>query len=137
MSNPDTLVLHPEELATRELRLDGPGVWRLAAIVTLPLAIALVVEHVGVAVLCWSVLALLFVPLVRGWGHTSLAVMTAVVPVYVYLELDQPPVWLAFVAGFLSLVQILWLRYRLAQIRLLRAHLAADSRCREREQCGV
>ena len=60
MSNPDMPVLHPEELAACELRLDGPGVWRLAAIVTLPLAIALVVEHVGVAVLCWSVLALLF-----------------------------------------------------------------------------
>ena len=137
MSNPDTPVLHPEELAACELRLDGPGVWRLAAIVTLPLAIALVVEHVGVAVLCWSVLALLFVPLVRGWGYTSLAVMTAVLPVYVYLELDQPPVWLAFIAGFLSLVQILWLRYRLVQIRLLRARLAADSSHRERERCGV
>ena len=128
--------LNPAELAAHELRLSGRSVLRLAAVVATPLALALVFEHTAVVVGCLAVAGLLFVPLLRGWGYTTMAMYVALIPLYGALEIEGTPIWLVFLAAFAALGQFVYVGHRLRQIRMLRQELGLSLRRRARVPIG-
>jgi hypothetical protein len=115
--------LNPEELAARELRLSGRSALRLAAVVAVPLALALAFEHPVIVVGCLVVAGLLFFPLLKGWGYTTMAIYMALVPLYAALDYESAPIWLVGLAGVAALGQFAYVRHRLRQIHLLRQEM--------------
>ena len=113
-----------DELAVHELRLSNCAALRLAGMIAGPLLVALAVDSSWATALCWVVLAILYYPLLRGWGYTSLAMMMGIIPAYAYFELSTPPNWLAFVAAFMGFTSAVYVVERIRSIKVLREYMA-------------
>jgi hypothetical protein len=123
-----------DELAVHELHLSTCSALRLAGLIAGPLLVALAVDSSWITALCWVALALLYYPLLRGWGYTALAMMLGIVPAYAYFELGAPPNWLAFVAAFTGFTSVVYVVERLHSIKACREYMANNEEASESDE---
>jgi len=109
--------LEPEHLAAVEIRLDWTAILRIFSILFIPLFGALLLNSIILKVILWGISAAAFWVLLRLWGHSVIAVLLTLVPVYAYFEWENAPGWLAYVVAILAVSQIVFISKRVKEIR--------------------
>src|SRR3972149_10076550 len=97
--------LKPFEMGTLEIRLRWIVVVRIFWMLFIPLFIALLFNNWVIKVIVYLVTAFLFWTLVGSWGHSVIALMTGLLPLYLYFEIEAAPDWLSSFAGVLPRVR--------------------------------
>ena len=115
--------LTPEDIAKEELDLTWKIVIKSGIINCFPLVGALFFNSLYVKVPLWLVSLFLFWNSIILFGHSLIALLIAVIPIYIYFEIDDPPKWLAYASGLIIVFQIVFISNRVKQIGNLRKQL--------------
>lgn len=121
------------ELAECEAALNTCRTLRLSAVVAAPLAAALCVPAGWATRVCWMLALWLFIPLLRGWGYSYLAVFTTVLSWYLLLAFKTTSAWALLTAGTVTLVMVRYLWDRLQRIESYRLSMGSDTGCSREE----
>ena len=113
------MALEIEDLGTMEIHLEWIVVFRILLMLLVPLFAALLFGSIIIKVILWGITALIFFTSVKAWGHSVIAIIFALVPLYVYFEWEKAPGWLAYAVGVLVVFEIFFLNNRIKEIRAL------------------
>lgn len=117
------MTLDREDLGAMERRLEWRVIFRIFWMPFIPLFAALLLSSTILKVILWGISAVVFFVLVKLWGHSVIAMMLALVPVYVYFEWDKAPGWLAYIVGVLVVFEILFINRRIKEIHTMNREL--------------
>jgi hypothetical protein len=121
------MALEPDDLGTRELLwLRGMVLFRCAVTFGAPLFAALLFHSIWAKLLCYGVAIILWYLSVGTWGMTVIAAGLALLASYIYLELESPPRWAAYIAGAVIAFQFMWIRHHLRELSELRKTVPRD-----------
>ncbi|HER00122.1 MAG TPA: hypothetical protein ENO22_12355 [candidate division Zixibacteria bacterium] len=103
-----------------EIHLTWMPLFRIAVMMVFPLAIALLFDSIWIKIICWFVFLGMFKSLVSAWGSCVLALAVGILPMYVFVEWDSAPDWLAYIAATILIIEMIYIHRRLKIIAELR-----------------
>jgi hypothetical protein len=116
METPDDEFVRDERYGRMEWSLSWLVVVRLAAMIAIPFLVALLTDNLYVHWGCWILVALLAYQYIIAWGSTAIALHLAIIPAYLFFEINAAPRWLAYLSGVMMVFQVSFLRRHIRAI---------------------
>lgn len=88
----------------------------IAAMIILPLLLALAFDSWWIKIPCWLFSLAAYVSYLRVQGPCVMATAVGALPWYIFLEWDTAPNWLMLLAAVITLVEISYVRHRMRLI---------------------
>lgn len=108
---------------TVEIHLRWWNLAIIAAMIIVPLALALAFDSWWIKIPCWLFSLAAYVSCLRVQGPCVMATAVGALPWYILLEWNFAPSWLMLVAAVITLIEISYIRHRM--------HIIADFRTKE------
>jgi|WetSurMetagenome_2_1015567.scaffolds.fasta_scaffold502475_2 hypothetical protein len=115
--------LKPEDLAREELGLYWIHIIRAFFMMAIPLFLALLIHSFYIKPIFWLLFLIISFSLVGPWGHTMISTQIILLLLYIYFEIKNAPHWLAYVIGFIIVLNISFISKRIKDIRKLNEQL--------------
>lgn len=106
-----------------EIYLRWPALFTFVLTLAAPLCVALLIESLIWQIILWLVALGIYLSSLPTWGPCVTAIGVSILPVYVYLEWNNAPTWLAVVAALIVVIEASYIRNRM--------RIIADTRERE------
>jgi hypothetical protein len=111
----------PEGLEGKaEIYLKWKNLFMIAIVILLPLVIALFLESLILKIICWVISLIMYIIYLRFQGPCITALAVGALPWYIYFEWETSPRWLFAIAVIVSLLEISYIRHRMALIKEIR-----------------
>lgn len=105
---------------TAELYLRWWNLAIIAAMIILPLALALAFDSWWIKIPCWLFSLSAYVSCLRVQGPCIMALAVGSLPWYIILEWDAAPNWLSIIAVVIASIEISYIRHRMRFIAEMR-----------------
>ncbi len=106
-----------------EIYLTWAVLLRIAGMMVIPLVVSLLFDPIWIKIICWLVFFSMLMSNVPVWGSCIYAIAIGVLPTYVFFEWDSAPDWLAYIAGFILFIEIIYINRRIKIIEEFRKNI--------------
>ncbi len=105
-----------EQEGSAEIYLRWWNLAIIAAMMIVPLALALVFDSWWIKIACWLFSLAAYVSYLRFQGPCVTATAVGALPWYIILEWDAAPNWLSIIAVIIATIEISYIRHRMRRI---------------------